>query len=48
MSYNLSLTFSETALLVKNFYDPDYQYTEDGEFDWADWQEGYEEVKTQK
>ena len=48
VSYNLSLTFSETALLVKNFYDPDYQYSEDGEFNWEDWKEGYEEVKTQK
>lgn len=48
VSYNLSLTFSETALLVKNFYDPEYQYSEDGEFNWEDWKEGYEEVKTQK
>ena len=34
VSYNLSLTFSETALLVKNFYDKEYEYSTDGE--WGD------------
>ena len=34
VSYNLSLTFSETALLVKNFYDKEYEYSAEGE--WGD------------
>ena len=46
VSYNLSLTFSETALLVKNFYDPDYQYSENGEFNWDDFSGGDEETST--
>ena len=40
VSYQLSLSFSETALMVKNFYDPEYQYSEDGEWNWDDWDGG--------
>ena len=26
--------------MVKNFYDPEYQYSEDGEWNWDDWDGG--------
>ena len=37
VSYNLSLTFSETALPIKNFYDKNFQYDSEGEWNWEDW-----------
>ena len=46
VSYNLSLSFSETALMVKNFYDPEYQYSEDGEWNWDDWNGDESETTT--
>lgn len=36
VSYNLSLTFAETALLTKNDYDENFQYNSDGEFNFND------------
>ena len=44
VSYNLSLTFSETALLVKNFYDKEYEYSAEGE--WGDEKFTDEETST--
>jgi len=36
VSYNVSLTFAETALLTKNDYDPNFKYNSDGEFNFED------------
>ena len=36
VSYNLSLTFAETALLTKNDYDENFKYNADGEFNFSD------------
>lgn len=36
VSYNVSLTFAETALLTKNDYDPNWKYNDQGEFNFQD------------
>ncbi|AJK27441.1 baseplate tail tube cap [Cyanophage P-TIM40] len=47
VSYNLALTFSETALPIKNFYDSEYQYNEEGEWNWDDWSGNDDETATE-